>query len=121
MDIAKLSIPELRKLSKRVEAELKKRDDTARRDLLKKMQRLAAEHGLSLEDVVGKGGSLPAEPKKPRAAAAAKPKAKKKIVVAPKYRNPDDASMTWTGRGRKPLWVQKCLDDGKTLDELLIK
>jgi len=120
MDISKLSIPELRKLNKRIEAELKKRDDTAKRDLLKKMQRLAADHGLSLEDVVGKG-SAPSEPKKPRAVAAAKPKAKKKIIVAPKYRNPDDASMTWTGRGRKPLWVQKWLDDGKAVDELLIK
>jgi len=120
MDISKLSIQELRKLNKKIEAELKKRDDTAKRDLLKKMQRLAAEHGLSLEEVVGKGGTT-TEPKKPRASAAAKPKAKKKIVVPPKYRNPDDSAMTWTGRGRKPLWVQKWLDDGKSLEDLLIK
>lgn len=119
MDIAKLSIAELRKLNKRIEAELKKRDESAKRDLLKKMQRLAAEHGLSLDDVVG----APAPQAKPRNATAkapAKPKGKK-IVVAPKYRNPDDASMTWTGRGRKPLWVQKCLDEGKSLESLLIQ
>ncbi|MCB1909927.1 MAG: H-NS histone family protein [Rhodocyclaceae bacterium] len=120
MDIAKLSIAELRKLNKRIETELKKRDDSAKRDLLKKMQRLAAEHGLSIDDVVGKTAA-PSKPRSPSAAkSAGKPKGKK-IVVAPKYRNPDDASMTWTGRGRKPLWVQKWLDDGKVVDELLIR
>ncbi|MCB1957291.1 MAG: H-NS histone family protein [Rhodocyclaceae bacterium] len=119
MEIAKLSIPELKKLQKRVDAEIKKRDDTAKRDLLKKMQKLAAEHGMSIDDVVGKTPTAPIE-RKPRTKAAAKPKGKKS-VVAPKYRNPDDATMTWTGRGRKPLWVQKCLDEGKTLDNLLIQ
>ncbi|MCB1916975.1 MAG: H-NS histone family protein [Rhodocyclaceae bacterium] len=118
MDIGKLSIPELRRLNKRIEAELKKRDDSAKRDLLKKMQRLAAEHGLSLDDVVGKAAA-PGTPRKTAGKGAGKPKTKK-IVVAPKYRNPDDASMTWTGRGRKPLWVQKWLDDGKAIEELLI-
>lgn len=26
--------------------------------------------------------------------------------VAPKYRNPANASETWTGRGREPLWIK---------------
>ncbi|MCB1887254.1 MAG: H-NS histone family protein [Rhodocyclaceae bacterium] len=119
MDLANFSIPELKRLQKRVDSEIKKRDETAKRDLLKKMHKLAAEHGLSIDDVVGKGASVPAE-RKPRRKAAAKPKGKKS-VVPPKYRNPDDASMTWTGRGRKPLWVQKCLDEGKSLESLLIQ
>ena len=40
--------------------------------------------------------------------------------VAPKYRNPDDPSETWTGRGRKPKWVQAALDAGKSLESLTI-
>ena len=40
--------------------------------------------------------------------------------VAAKYRNPDKASETWSGRGRQPKWVSDKLAAGKTLDDLLI-
>lgn len=40
--------------------------------------------------------------------------------VAPKYRNPDDASETWTGRGRKPRWVEAFLDAGNNLEDVAI-
>src|SRR5689334_2697909 len=40
--------------------------------------------------------------------------------VMPKYRNPDNPSETWAGRGRKPKWVQDRLDQGASLDDLLI-
>ena len=45
-----------------------------------------------------------------------KPRAK----VAPKYRNSDDQNQTWTGRGRKPKWVEYALQSGKTLEDLRI-
>ena len=119
MDLSKLSANELRKLHRRIDVELKKREEGKKRDLLKKMQRMAAEQGMSLAEVLGK--SAPAS----RGAAPSAPKAKRKskakgVKVAPKYHNPDDTSMTWTGRGRKPLWVVKALGDGKSLEELLI-
>ena len=47
------------------------------------------------------------------------PNAPKK-KAPPKYRNPEDDSSTWTGRGRKPLWVLAALESGKSLDDLLI-
>jgi DNA-binding protein H-NS len=40
--------------------------------------------------------------------------------VAAKYRNPDKASDEWSGRGRKPKWVEDKLASGKSLDDLLI-
>jgi len=40
--------------------------------------------------------------------------------VAPKYVHPDDPARTWTGRGRKPHWVQEALDAGKSLEDLAI-
>lgn len=40
--------------------------------------------------------------------------------VAPKYRNPDNHSETWSGRGRKPKWVEDKMAGGKSLDDLLI-
>ena len=45
----------------------------------------------------------------------------KRGTVAPKYRNPKDASQTWTGRGKRPLWFQALLDSGKKESDLLIK
>ena len=40
--------------------------------------------------------------------------------VPPKYRNPSDKSLTWTGRGRMPLWAAELYEAG-TLDKALIK
>ncbi len=40
--------------------------------------------------------------------------------VPPKYRNPNDPSQTWTGRGRQPKWVSELLAGGFTLDQLRI-
>jgi len=37
--------------------------------------------------------------------------------VEPKFRNPNDPSETWSGRGRQPRWVTELLVSGKTLDE----
>lgn len=43
-----------------------------------------------------------------------------KTTVAPKYRSQQDASLTWTGRGRKPNWVASHLDAGGKLEDLAI-
>ena len=40
--------------------------------------------------------------------------------VQPKYRNPNDATQVWTGRGRRPHWVEDCLNDGMDLTDILI-
>ncbi|KIA82278.1 hypothetical protein QR66_00005 [Chromobacterium piscinae] len=40
--------------------------------------------------------------------------------VAAKYRSKIDPNLTWTGRGRKPVWVQTFLDNGGTLEQLAI-
>ena len=42
MDISGLSLTELRRLQTRIEAEIRRRSDTARKELLKRMQKLAA-------------------------------------------------------------------------------
>lgn len=40
--------------------------------------------------------------------------------VLPKYRNPNDPGQTWTGRGRRPRWVEDCMANGMDLADLLI-
>jgi hypothetical protein len=37
----------------------------------------------------------------------------------PKYQNPDNATQTWSGKGKQPQWVEQALAKGKTLDSLL--
>jgi DNA-binding protein H-NS len=41
-------------------------------------------------------------------------------MVAPKYRNPENPSETWAGRGLKPRWLTAALDSGKKLDDFRI-
>lgn len=43
-----------------------------------------------------------------------------KKPVLPKYQHPNDSSLTWTGRGRKPLWIVELLDNGQSLESLVI-
>lgn len=40
--------------------------------------------------------------------------------VLPKYRNPDERSETWSGRGKQPRWMTRALQAGRTIEELLI-
>lgn len=44
-----------------------------------------------------------------------------KAAGIPKYRSSIDPSLTWTGKGRKPGWIQTFLDNGGNLEEWLIK
>lgn len=41
-------------------------------------------------------------------------------AAEPKYRHPENAELTWTGRGRAPAWLQALLDAGHTKESLLI-
>jgi|HubBroStandDraft_1064217.scaffolds.fasta_scaffold324394_1 DNA-binding protein H-NS len=40
--------------------------------------------------------------------------------VAPKYRNPENPSETWAGRGLRPRWLVAALKSGKKLEQLAI-
>ncbi|OBU84561.1 H-NS histone family protein [Chromobacterium subtsugae] len=49
------------------------------------------------------------------------PELERKITQpAVRYRHPTNENQTWTGRGRKPAWVQAWLDAGGTLEELAV-
>jgi DNA-binding protein H-NS len=41
--------------------------------------------------------------------------------LAPKYRNPQNRSETWAGRGVMPLWLRDQLKRGKKLDDFAVK
>jgi DNA-binding protein H-NS len=41
-------------------------------------------------------------------------------AVAPKYRNPENPSETWAGRGLTPRWLAAALKGGKKLEHFSI-
>jgi DNA-binding protein H-NS len=43
-----------------------------------------------------------------------------RAVVAPKYRNPKDASQTWSGRGGQPQWIKDHVAAGGSEEDRLI-
>ena len=40
--------------------------------------------------------------------------------VPAKYRNPDNSSETWSGRGHRPRWLLQQLEKGRAMSDLLI-
>ena len=40
--------------------------------------------------------------------------------AGPKYRNPDNPAETWSGKGKRPAWLEAALARGKTLESLQI-
>lgn len=40
----------------------------------------------------------------------------KRAKPLPKYKNPD-TGVTWSGRGKTPLWLQRYIDEGRNIEE----
>jgi DNA-binding protein H-NS len=78
-------------------------------DVRNKLIALARDEGYTIEELFGETGT--------RGGRAAKNAGR---TVAPKYRNPADPAQTWTGRGKRPRWVQAAIDAGKSLESLAI-
>lgn len=103
MNLDKLSVMQLKALQQDVAAALVQREAQERADVRRQITELAAKRGFSLEDVLGKVNG------------------RKGGTVAVKYRNPDNPSETWTGRGRQPKWLSPLIKKGVKLEKFLIR
>jgi DNA-binding protein H-NS len=101
-ELERLSLRELQELELKVKKARATAQDRNRNDLRKKIETMVADAGFKLSDVFGGRGG-------------------KGRTVAAKYLNPDDPSETWTGRGRKPRWLNAKLQEGAKLEKFLIK
>lgn len=109
MDLSTLSIPQLKELLAVIPGEIAKRQAEEKQKVLEQMLALANSHGFSLEELLnGKSGGK----KGPSKTAG--------IKVAAKYRHPTQTDVTWSGRGRKPVWVSEWLASGKSLEDLAV-
>ena len=97
-----MSLKELRQLQKDLAKAISTYEDRHKAEARTKLEAIAKEMGYSLADLIG------AEGKTTRAPAVAK------------YRHPENAALTWSGRGRKPLWLVDALAAGKSATELEI-
>ena len=87
-----MTIKDLRAMKEKIDIAIVERQKAERAELLAKMVALAEESGLTIEDVLGKRRGKGSRGQ-----------------VAVKYRNPDEPSETWTGRGRRPGWLTEKL------------
>ncbi|MDP1577184.1 MAG: H-NS histone family protein [Cypionkella sp.] len=101
-NVETLSLKELKSLQKDLGKAISTFEDRQKSDARSKLEIIAKEMGYSLADLIG------TEAKPSRAPAAAK------------YRHPENAALTWSGRGRKPLWFVAALDAGKSHEDLAV-
>lgn len=101
----RMSYAELKAIAPMVAMRITEREKAEREAVKAELKEMAKAKGFDLADLFGDGG---------------KP-VKEKKTVPPKYRNPADATQTWTGRGRKPRWIVDALASGGTLDDFLIR
>jgi DNA-binding protein H-NS len=102
VDLEKMSLDELKKLQKDVANEIKHYKDREKRQALAEVEAFARERGLNPADL--------SEISRRRTRKPAKPK----------YANPNDTAQTWSGRGRRPRWLEEALAKGRSLDEMAI-
>jgi DNA-binding protein H-NS len=102
-----MSYAQLLELRDRVDAALVAARAAEKQELRAKMEALAAKSGLTLADIL--------ETK--IGAGSRKLKGSK---VAVKYRNPKDATQTWSGRGRKPNWLAAAVKKGQKIESFLV-
>lgn len=50
-----------------------------------------------------------------------KPTKRKGVKLKPKYRDPQNPELVWTGRGNRPRWVAAALERGLNIDDLRIE
>ncbi len=115
IDLNGLSISELNALVDQAKARIEQVKKQQYSELRRNLESQAREAGFDIYEL------FTARSGKAAASNAGGGDAASKRAVAPKYRNPDDKSKTWTGRGKRPHWVRDALAKGADLETLAIK
>lgn len=116
-DYESMSRKELMTLRANIDKAIAAVGDRERRDALKAAEAAARDRGYTLDELVGLMGGAKGRGRRAAgaAAAAAGP------ANAPRYRNPDNAEQTWSGRGRRPRWIHDAEAAGRSLSDMEIR
>ena len=106
VDFSALSFEELSQLEIAVKEEKQKRRAQEEDALLREFKDKLLALGLSADDIAKRLGGGKTASGKPR--------------LPPMYRDNSNPDNTWSGRGRKPLWVLAWLEQGGSLDALRV-
>lgn len=101
-DLEALSLSELKKMQNDVAKAISTFEDRQKAEARAKVEALARDLGYSLAELVGSETKITRAP------------------VPAKYRHPENPTLTWSGRGRKPQWFVEALEAGKTASDLAI-
>lgn len=104
INLEKYSAKELEELISAAAEQKKKLHKQQLSDVRAKLTNLARDEGYTIEELFGAGGG----------------RGKTGRTVAPKYRNPADPAQTWSGRGKRPRWVQAHIDAGNSIESIEI-
>ena len=104
---AALSFDELLKLKRDIDGQVAKRSAIELEHTKSRLQLIASSLGQTVAQVFGLHTNETAK------------KERRKTSIKPKYT--DAHGNTWTGRGRRPQWVDEWLRNGSELDALLIE
>lgn len=102
----KMAMKDLLDHQNRIQKAISGAKERAVSDARNDVAQLLARRGLSMDDMVETGRRTA--------------RASKGSKVAPKYRNPENPSETWTGRGRQPRWLVAKLAKGGKIDSYRI-
>lgn len=102
MNLDKLSLAELTDLQTQVTRAIFNFKERKKHEALAELEKRATALGFSLRELVGIDIQRRRKP------------------VRGKYANPANLDETWSGRGRRPRWVEAALKDGKSLDDIKI-
>ena len=108
-DLKNLSSEDLQNLRTHIETHLNTRRSGEVREAYKQAEALARSVNLSLAELVEQGAT-----RRGRKTTGSGNK------VEPRYRNPENETETWTGRGKQPRWLAARIADGSKLEDFLI-
>ncbi|WP_281966810.1 H-NS histone family protein [Roseovarius nanhaiticus] len=107
-----LNLDDLNKVSAATEQQIQKTTKAAQAQALQRMREVASETGVDFDMLMREHFGLATHPADGD---------KRKVKIAPKYMHPENPSLTWSGRGRQPLWIKEHLENGGDLDDYLIE
>jgi DNA-binding protein H-NS len=101
-ELENMDLDELKSLQKDVAKAVTSYEERKKSEAREQLEQQAKELGFNLNELTG-----------------GKTKAKRAPAL-PKYANPENPADTWSGRGRKPKWLEEALANGHELEEFLI-
>lgn len=100
-DLIKIPLKELLEFQIKLNKAVELRREDEKHEIYQKITALASESGFSLSELMNQ-------------------KPPKKTPAPIRYRNPNNKNEVWTGKGRKPKWLEDQLSAGKKLEELAV-